>query len=41
MEHSRLSPTPPLTAKPLKWQMHGPPERLHLAPAVDIFKVNI
>ena len=37
----QAAPTPPLTAKPLKWQMpHGPPERLHLAPAVDIFKVN-
>lgn len=33
-------PTPP-TAKPLKWQMCRPPERLHVAPAVDIFKVNI
>lgn len=37
----QVTHTPTLTAKPLKWQMHKPPEHLHLAPAVDIFKVNI
>ena len=41
VNRKKIYPTPPLTAKPLKWQMHGPPECLHLAPAVDIFKVNI
>lgn len=43
MEHSSLHPTPISAppAKPLKWQMRRPPERLHLAPAVDIFRVNI
>lgn len=42
-EHSRLRPTPTSapTAKPLKWQMRRPPERLHSAPAADIFKVNV
>lgn len=34
-------PTPILTTKPLKWRKRRPPERLRLAPAVDIFKVNI
>jgi hypothetical protein len=37
----QVAPTPILTAKPLKWQMHRPPKLHHLAPAVDIFKVNI
>lgn len=40
-QQAALPPTPTLTAKPLKWQMHRPPKHLHLAPAVDIFKVNI